>query len=125
MGKFRDLLLNGIKREHADIILNGNTENGLSHNLNLCFPNLEAETIIMKLKGIACSAGSACSSNSLEPSHVIKALGYNNEMAHSAIRFSVGRFTTQIEIEKAIFEINSAVSFLKSKRKERVRQTFY
>ena len=125
LGKFRDLLFNGIKKEHADIILNGNTENGLSHNLNLCFPNLEAETIIMKMKGIACSAGSACSSNSLEPSHVIKALGYNNEMAHSAIRFSVGRFTTQTEIEKAIFEINSAVSFLKSKRKERVNQTFY
>ena len=125
LGKFRDLLLNGIKRKHADIILNGNNKNGLSHNLNLCFPNLEAETIIMKMKGIACSAGSACSSNSFEPSHVIKALGYNNEMAHSAIRFSVGRFTTKTEIEKAIFEINSVVSFLKSKRKEREKQTFY
>ena len=78
----------------------------------------------MKMKGIACSAGSASGSNSLEPSHVIKALGHNNELAHSAIRFSVGRFTTQTEIEKAIFEINSVVSFLKSKRKKRVKQNF-
>ena len=124
LGKLRNLLLNGIKSKHSDIILNGDSKNSLSHNLNLCFPNLEAETIIMKMKGIACSAGSACSSNSLEPSHVIKALGHNNELAHSAIRFSVGRFTTQTEIEKAIFEINSVVSFLKSKRKKRVKQNF-
>ena len=124
LGKLRNLLLNGIKSKHSDIILNGDSKNSLSHNLNICFPNLEAETIIMKMKGIACSAGSACSSNSLEPSHVIKALGHNNELAHSAIRFSVGRFTTQTEIEKAIFEINSVVSFLKSKRKKRVKQNF-
>ena len=124
LGKLRNLLLNGIKSKHSDIILNGDSKNSLSHNLNLCFPSLEAETIIMKMKGIACSAGSACSSNSLEPSHVIKALGHNNELAHSAIRFSVGRFTTQTEIEKAIFEINSVVSFLKSKRKKRVKQNF-
>ena len=124
LGKLRNLLFNGIKSKHSDIILNGDSKNSLSHNLNLCFPNLEAETIIMKMKGIACSAGSACSSNSLEPSHVIKALGHNNELAHSAIRFSVGRFTTQTEIEKAIFEINSVVSFLKSKRKKRVKQNF-
>ena len=77
----------------------------------------------MKMRGIACSAGSACTSNSLEPSHVIKALGHNNELAHSAIRFSVGRFTTQTDIKKAIHEINSAVSFLKSKREKRVKQT--
>tara|TARA_X000001036_G_scaffold423146_1_gene446776 strand:- start:69 stop:1247 length:1179 start_codon:yes stop_codon:yes gene_type:complete len=125
LGKLRDMLLNGIKGKHPEVILNGNIKNGLSNNLNLCFPKLEAETIIMRMKGIACSAGSACSSTNLEPSHVIKALGHDNELAHSAIRFSIGRFNTQAEIEKAVVEINSVVSFLKSNRKKRVKRTFY
>ena len=108
--KFRDLLLNGIKSKHADIILNGNTKNGLSHNLNLCFPNLEAETIIMRMKGIACSMGSACSSANLKPSHVLRAIGLNTELAHSAIRFSVCRFTTHNVISNAIIEINNVIT---------------
>ena len=112
--KLRDNLFYGIKSKHPDVIVNGSMDNGLSHNLNLCFPGLDSETLIMKMKGIACSAGSACSSTNLEPSHVIKALGRDNELALSAIRFSVGRFNTQEEIESAIIEINSVVNTIKS-----------
>ena len=112
--KLRDNLFYGIKNKHPDVIVNGSMDNGLSHNLNLCFPGLDSETLIMKMKGIACSAGSACSSTNLEPSHVIKALGRDNELALSAIRFSVGRFNTQEEIESAIIEVNSVVNTIKS-----------
>ena len=117
--KLRDRLFEGIKDEHSDIIVNGNLKRRLVHNLNLCFPDLDAETIIMKMKGIACSTGSACSSMNLEPSHVIKALGHSNELAHSAIRFSLGRFNTYQEIDQSIIEINKILNDLKVKKFER------
>jgi len=119
LGKLRDNLWDGIKSRHTDVILNGSIENGLSHNLNLCFPKLDAETMIMKMKGIACSTGSACSSANLEPSHVIKAIGRDNELAHSALRFSIGRFNTHEEIEFAISEINNVVDAIKSAKLKR------
>ena len=122
--KLRDDLWNGIKKQHPDVILNGSVENGLPHNLNLCFPNLEAETMIMKMKGIACSIGSACSSTNLEPSHVIKALGRDTELAHSAIRFSLGRFNTPKEIENATIEINSVIDTIKFDKRKRKKQIF-
>ena len=122
--KLRDDLWNGIKKQHPDVILNGSVENGLPHNLNLCFPNLEAETMIMKMKGIACSIGSACSSTNLEPSHVIKALGRDTELAHSAIRFSLGRFNTPKEIENATIEINSVIDTMKFDKRKRKKQIF-
>ena len=111
----RDLMLESIQEVHPDVILNGSLEQRLAHNLNLCFPGLEAESIIMKMKTIACSTGSACSSANLEPSHVIKAIGRDSEIAHSAIRFSLGRFTTKDEIHFAIQEINRTVSELKKR----------
>ena len=111
----RDLMLGSIQEVHPDVILNGSLEQRLAHNLNLCFPGLEAESIIMKMKTIACSTGSACSSANLEPSHVIKAIGRDSEIAHSAIRFSLGRFTTKDEIHFAIQEINRTVSELKKR----------
>ena len=111
----RDLMLESIQEAHPDVILNGSLEQRLAHNLNLCFPGLEAESIIMKMKTIACSTGSACSSANLEPSHVIKAIGRDSEIAHSAIRFSLGRFTTKDEIHFAIQEINRTVSELKKR----------
>ena len=111
----RDLMLRSIQEVHPDVILNGSLEQRLAHNLNLCFPGLEAESIIMKMKTIACSTGSACSSANLEPSHVIKAIGRDSEIAHSAIRFSLGRFTTKDEIHFAIQEINRTVSELKKR----------
>ena len=111
----RDLMLRSIQEAHPDVILNGSLEQRLVHNLNLCFPGLEAESIIMKMKTVACSTGSACSSANLEPSHVIKAIGRDSEIAHSAIRFSLGRFTTKDEIHFAIQEINRTVSELKKR----------
>ena len=117
--KLRDKLFDGIKNEHPDILINGSIERRLVHNLNLCFPELDAETIIMKMKGIACSTGSACSSVNLEPSHVIRAIGRNNELAHSAIRFSVGRFTTDKEINEAILSVNKVINEIKIKRMKR------
>ena len=115
LSNLRDKMLQAIKRSHPDVILNGSIDQRLAHNLNLCFPGLEAESLIMKMKDIACSTGSACSSANLEPSHVIKALGYGNELSHSAIRFSLGRFNTEEEIEIAIAEIISTVSIIKKK----------
>ena len=111
----RDLMLRSIQKVHPDVILNGSLEQRLVHNLNLCFPGIEAESIIMKMKTVACSTGSACSSANLEPSHVIKAIGRDSEIAHSAIRFSLGRFTTKDEIHFAIQEINRTVSELKKR----------
>ena len=119
LGKLRNKLLDGIKNKHPDIILNGSLDTKMSHNLNLCFPNLEAETMIMRMKGVACSMGSACSSATLKPSHVIKALGIDSELAHSAIRFSVGRFTTNDDISNAINEINKTVDILKAEKQKR------
>lgn len=121
LGKLRNFLFKGIQIEHPDVILNGSFDSRLSHNLNLCFPKLEAETIIMKMKEIACSTGSACSSAFLEPSHVIKALGHANEIANSSIRFSLGRFNTQGEIEKATLIINNVITNLKLNQKKRKR----
>ena len=115
LSNLRDKMLQAIKYSHPDVILNGSIDQRLAHNLNLCFPGLEAESLIMKMKNIACSTGSACSSANLEPSHVIKALGYGNELSHSAIRFSLGRFNTEEEIEIAIAEIISTVSIIKKK----------
>ena len=124
LGKLRDNLFKGIKNRHSDVILNGSVENGLSHNLNLCFPGLDAETMIMRMKRIACSTGSACSSTNLEPSHVLKAIGRDNELAHSALRFSIGRFNTIEEIDSAIIEINSVVNRIKSSKQKRRRTNF-
>ena len=115
LSNLRDKMLQAIKYSHPDVILNGSIDQRLAQNLNLCFPGLEAESLIMKMKDIACSTGSACSSANLEPSHVIKALGYGNELSHSAIRFSLGRFNTEEEIEIAIAEIISTVSIIKKK----------
>jgi len=115
LGSFRDKMFQKIKNSHPDIILNGSLEQRLAHNLNLCFPGLEAESLIMKMKGVACSTGSACSSANLEPSHVIKAIGRDTEMAHSSIRFSLGRFNTKDEIHFAIEKIIHSISYLKKK----------
>jgi cysteine desulfurase len=109
------MLIDGIVAAHPDVQLNGSREYGLGNNINASFSGLDAETIIGKMKGIACSTGSACSTANLEPSHVLKAIGLKNEMAHSSIRFSLGRFNTKEEIINAIDEINRIVSEMKDK----------
>ena len=109
----QNMLINGVMAVHSDVHLNGSTDHRLANNINFSFPGLDAETLIIKMKGIACSTGSACSTANLEPSHVLKAIGLKNEMAHSSIRFSLGRFNTKEEIRMAIEEINRVVLALK------------
>ena len=114
--QYRDQLIDDIMTAHTDVILNGSREKRLSNNLNLCFPGIEAETLIMNMKNIACSTGSACTSASLEPSHVITALGYDTELAHTAIRFSLGRFNNADEIATAGKMIINAATAAKQKK---------
>ena len=114
--QYRDQLIDDIMTAHTDVILNGSREQRLSNNLNLCFPGIEAETLIMNMKNIACSTGSACTSASLEPSHVITALGYDTELAHTAIRFSLGRFNNADEIAAAGKIIINAATAAKQKK---------
>jgi cysteine desulfurase len=114
--QYRNQLIDDIMTAHTDVILNGSREQRLSNNLNLCFPGIEAETLIMNMKNIACSTGSACTSASLEPSHVITALGYDTELAHTAIRFSLGRFNNADEIATAGKMIINAATAAKQKK---------
>ncbi len=114
--QYRDQLIDDIITAHTDVILNGSRDQRLSNNLNLCFPGIEAETLIMNMKNIACSTGSACTSASLEPSHVITALGYDTELAHTAIRFSLGRFNNADEIAAAGKMIINAATAAKQKK---------
>src|SRR5262249_37864369 len=94
----RDRLWEGIS-DIEEVYLNGDMERRVPHNLNVSFNYVEGESLIMAVKDIAVSSGSACTSASLEPSYVLRALGRNDELAHSSIRFTVGRFTTADEID--------------------------
>ncbi len=93
--------------------VNGSLTQRIAHNLNLSFAFVEGESLIMGCKGIAVSSGSACTSASLEPSYVLRAMGRSDELAHSSIRFTLGRFTTEAEIDAAIAEVLSCVRRLR------------
>jgi cysteine desulfurase len=97
----RDRLLAGFKGME-EVYVNGDLEHRVPHNLNVSFNFVEGESLIMGIKELAVSSGSACTSASLEPSYVLRALGRNDEMAHSSIRFSIGRYTTEANIDFAI-----------------------
>ena len=99
--QLRDRLADGFKDMEA-VYVNGDVERRVPHNLNISFAYVEGESLIMAIKDVAVSSGSACTSASLEPSYVLRALGRNDELAHSSIRFSIGRFTTEEEIDYAI-----------------------
>lgn len=92
-----------------ELYINGSMEKRVPHNLNVSFNYIEGESLMMALKDLAVSSGSACTSASLEPSYVLRALGRNDELAHSSIRFTFGRFTTEDEVDKAAKEIKEAV----------------
>jgi cysteine desulfurase len=108
----RDRLLKGLEGIEETYI-NGDMEQRVPHNLNISFNFVEGESLIMALKELAVSSGSACTSASLEPSYVLRALGRNDELAHSSIRFSLGRFTTEEEIDFAIEKINDNIGKLR------------
>lgn len=108
----RDRLLNGFKAIE-EIYVNGDMEHRVPHNLNVSFNFVEGESLIMAIKDIAVSSGSACTSASLEPSYVLRALGRSDELAHSSIRFSIGRFTTEADVDFTIELLKSKVGKLR------------
>lgn len=108
----RDRLLNGI-RGMEEIYINGDLEHRVPHNLNVSFNYVEGESLMMAIKDLAVSSGSACTSSSLEPSYVLRAIGRPDELAHSSIRFSVGRYTTDNEIDYAVNLLHKAVNRLR------------
>ncbi|TRX57345.1 IscS subfamily cysteine desulfurase [Thalassomonas sp. M1454] len=108
----RDRLWNGLS-DMEQVFINGDANQRYQGNLNVSFNFVEGESLIMALKDLAVSSGSACTSASLEPSYVLRALGLNDEMAHSSIRFSFGRFTTTEEIDYAINLIRGAIGHLR------------
>ncbi|NMP30967.1 IscS subfamily cysteine desulfurase [Thalassotalea sp. M1531] len=110
--KMRDRLWNGLK-DMDQVFVNGDFDKRYPGNLNVSFNFVEGESLIMALKDLAVSSGSACTSASLEPSYVLRALGLNDELAHSSIRFSFGRFTTEEEIDYAIELIQKAIGHLR------------
>ncbi len=105
-------LLNGLK-DVEQVFINGNLEHRVAQNLNMSFNFVEGESLIMGIKGLAVSSGSACTSASLEPSYVLRALGRSDELAHSSLRMTIGRFTTEEEIDYAITTIKQNVARLR------------
>jgi cysteine desulfurase len=108
----RNRLWNGVK-DMEEVYLNGDLENGVPTILNVSFNYVEGESLIMALKDLAVSSGSACTSASLEPSYVLRALGMTDELAHSSIRFSLGRFTTEEEIDYTIELVRKSIGRLR------------
>ena len=108
----RDRLLAGL-RDMEEIYVNGDLEHRVPHNLNVSFNYVEGESLIMGMKELAVSSGSACTSASLEPSYVLRALGRNDELAHSSIRFTLGRFTTEADIDFAVKLIKERIGKLR------------
>ncbi|MDR6535146.1 IscS subfamily cysteine desulfurase [Variovorax soli] len=105
-------LLDGLK-DVEQVFINGDLEHRVPHNLNMSFNYVEGESLIMGIKGIAVSSGSACTSASLEPSYVLRALGRSDELAHSSLRMTIGRFTTEEEIDYAVATIKHNVAKLR------------
>ncbi|MFN3752256.1 MAG: IscS subfamily cysteine desulfurase [Thiobacillus sp.] len=108
----RDRLYAGLK-DIEEVHLNGDMERRVPHNLNVSFNFVEGESLIMAIKDLAVSSGSACTSASLEPSYVLRALGRSDELAHSSIRFSIGRFTTEEEVDYAIKLLHEKIGKLR------------
>ncbi len=108
----RQRLLDGLK-DIEQVFINGDIERRVPHNLNMSFNFVEGESLIMGIKGLAVSSGSACTSASLEPSYVLRALGRSDELAHSSLRMTIGRFTTEEEIDYAVDTIRKNVEKLR------------
>ncbi|WP_199031841.1 IscS subfamily cysteine desulfurase [Ralstonia sp. ASV6] len=108
----RDRLYRGLNTME-EVYVNGDMEHRVPHNLNISFNFVEGESLIMAIKDVAVSSGSACTSASLEPSYVLRALGRNDELAHSSIRFTVGRFTTEEEVDYVIELLKSKIGKLR------------
>jgi cysteine desulfurase len=108
----RDRLLKGMQ-DIEEVFVNGDLERRVPHNLNISFNFVEGESLIMAVKDIAVSSGSACTSASLEPSYVLRALGRSDELAHSSIRFTLGRFNTEEEVDYTVDHLKAKVAKLR------------
>ena len=113
VAKLQKKLLDGLK-DMEQVFVNGNLEQRVPHNLNMSFNYVEGESLMMGIKGLAVSSGSACTSASLEPSYVLRALGRSDELAHSSLRMTMGRFSTEAEIDYAIATIRENVVRLRA-----------
>lgn len=111
--RLRDRLWTGIQQRLDEVYLNGSWEHRLPNNLNVSFAYCEGEAIMMAIKDLAVSSGSACTSSSLEPSYVLRAMGVDVELAHTSIRFGIGRFNTEEEIDYAIDLLGKKISWLR------------
>ena len=116
IAKLRKQLLDGILSNMEGVTINGTMENRLDGNLNLTFYGVDSETLILSMKEIAVSSGSACTSADIEPSHVLKALGLSNLQARSSLRLSIGRMTTADEIDFVTQQIENAVNRLRHRK---------
>ena len=111
--KLRDRLNDGLHKNLDEIYINGSMEHRLPHNLNISFAYVEGESLLMGINDVAVSSGSACTSASLEPSYVLKALGAGDDLAHSSIRFGLGRWTTDEEVDYVIDKLTKVVRRLR------------
>ncbi len=112
IGRLRNRLLNGL-RDIEQVFVNGDLEHRIAGNLNISFNFVEGESLIMALKDLAVSSGSACTSASLEPSYVLRAIGRSDELAHSSIRFTLGRFTTEEDVDYTIRLVHEKIGKLR------------
>jgi cysteine desulfurase len=113
LGKLRDRLNEELHKNLDEIYINGSMEHRLPHNLNISFAYVEGESLLMGINDVAVSSGSACTSASLEPSYVLKALGAGDDLAHSSIRFGLGRWTTDEEVDYVIDKLTKVVRRLR------------
>jgi cysteine desulfurase len=112
--KLRSLMLDGIRSKCDEIYLNGSEVKRVPGNLNLSFAYIEGESLMMGIKNLAVSSGSACTSASLEPSYVLKALGVEEELAHTSLRIGLGRFTSKEDVNEAVEKIVNEVNRLRA-----------
>jgi cysteine desulfurase len=109
----RDRLLDGLQHGVGDVRVNGSLDSRLPHNLNVSFTRIDGESLLLAFNDIAVSSSSACSSGSVDPSHVLEAIGVTGELAHASIRFGLGRFTTEDEVEYVIDRLSTVVGRLR------------
>jgi cysteine desulfurase len=113
VGALRDRLNDGLHRNLDEIYVNGSVEHRVPNNLNVSFAYVEGESLLMGMNDIAVSSGSACTSATLEPSYVLKALGTGDDLAHSSIRFGLGRFNTEAEVDYVVGRVTEVVKRLR------------
>jgi cysteine desulfurase len=113
MRSLRDRLRKGLEAKLDEVFINGSTEHRLPNNLNMSFAYVEGESLLMGINDIAVSSGSACTSATLEPSYVLKALGVGEDLAHTSIRFGLGRFNTEEEVDYVVDKLTQVVTKLR------------